>query len=67
MKIRICNNCGNLDPLIVHVSSKKIPFWYYVECKNCHYCGKTKLFQKKAIKSWNKEQKENNINKEVKK
>ena len=27
-----------------------------IECDNCHYCGNTKLFLRRAIKSWNKEE-----------
>ena len=55
MKIKGCPNCGITNRIHkVHICSKRLPFWWYVECDNCHYCGKTKLFLRRAIKSWNK-------------
>ena len=25
-----------------------------IECDNCHWCGKTKLFLRRAVKAWNR-------------
>ena len=36
-----------------HIVSRRLPFWWFIECDNCHYCGKTKLFLFRAVKSWN--------------
>lgn len=58
MKIKSCPNCGTTNRILkAHICSRRLPFWYYIECDNCHWCGKTKLFLRRAIKSWNKEQK----------
>lgn len=29
---------------------------FFCECRNCHYCGRTKRFKWRAIRSWNKEE-----------
>ena len=56
MKIKSCPNCGITNRILkVHLCSRKLPFWYFIECENCHWCGKTKLFLRRAIKSWNNE------------
>lgn len=56
LKLNPCPNCGCFTKQIVmHILSRRLPWWYYVECDNCHYCGKTKLFLKNAKKAWNKE------------
>lgn len=39
---------------MVHIVSRNLSHWWYIECENCHYCGETKLFLVRAIKSWNK-------------
>ena len=52
-KIKFCPKC-NYVAFANKIVSSKIPFLYYVECSNCHWCGKTKLFLRRAIKSWNK-------------
>ena len=52
-----CSACGSTHILLVHSASSRLPWWWHVECKSCHYCGKTKLFLRRAVKSWNKEKK----------
>ena len=55
-QLKSCPNCHYQNRLIkVHILSKKLPFWWYIKCDNCHLCGKTKLFLLRAIKAWNKE------------
>ena len=55
-KIKPCPNCNHTNTMRkVHISSARLPFWWYIECWNCHWCGKTKLFLFRATKSWNKE------------
>lgn len=53
IKARACPNCGCFNPHSFRISSSRLP-WYYLECPLCHWRGKTKLFLKRAIKSWNK-------------
>lgn len=54
MKLKPCPNCGCPNRLIkVHISSARLPWWWYIECDNCHWCGKTKLFLRRAMRSWN--------------
>lgn len=53
--LNCCPNCRCNNLKYVRVVSRRLPFWWRIECWNCHYCGKTKLFLKRAIKSWNKE------------
>lgn len=38
----------------VHIISRRLPFWWFIECDNCHFCGETKLFLRRAVKSWNR-------------
>ena len=55
-EIKPCPNCNHTNTMRkVHILSARLPFWWYIECCNCHWCGKTKLFLFRAIKSWNKE------------
>ena len=59
MEIKNCPNCGISNRIRkVHILSRRLPFWWYIECDNCYYYGKTKLFLKRTIKSWNKEKRE---------
>ena len=53
--ISACPNCHSTNVKKVHIISRRLPFWWYIECFSCHWCGKTKLFLRRAIKSWNKE------------
>lgn len=50
-----CTSCGSTYILFVHTASAFLPWWWHVECQNCHYCGKTKLFLRRAVKAWKKE------------
>lgn len=54
MKAKRCPNCQSKDVRIWHVITARLPWWYYAECEHCHWCGKTKLFRFRAIRSWNK-------------
>ena len=55
-----CPRCQNEQVFLMHrILSRLLPWWFYVECGVCHWCGKTKLFQKRAIKSWNRASKRN--------
>lgn len=38
----------------VHIISRRLPFWWFIECDNCHCCGETKLFLRRAVKAWNR-------------
>ena len=38
----------------VHIISRQLPFWWFIECNNCHSCGETKLFLRRAVKAWNR-------------
>ena len=59
MKIKKCPNCGVVNRINkVHILSRSLPFWWFIECDNCHACGKTKIFLRRAIKSWNIEREE---------
>lgn len=53
--LKRCPNCRSTTVKVVRIVSARLPCWYYIECFNCHWCGKTKLGLKRAIKSWNKE------------
>ena len=53
--VKRCPNCRSRSIKYVHCLSHRLPWWWYVECWKCHWCGKKKLFLKRAIKSWNKE------------
>ena len=59
MKIKSCPNCGSNHIWKVHIASSKLPWWWFMECSECHWCGKTKLFLFRAIRSWNKESRGN--------
>lgn len=56
-KIKPCPDCGCTTTRRVHILSRWLPFWWFIECDDCHWCGKTKLFLWRAIKSWNKDAK----------
>lgn len=53
--LELCPNClsGNLKK--VRCCSRILPWWHYIECFDCHWCGKTRLFLRRAIKIWNKD------------
>ena len=51
-----CPNCEYNRPWIVRVHPLRWIFTkYYIECGRCHYCGKTKMGKRRAIRAWNKE------------
>lgn len=51
-----CPNCNSSRIADVHILSRKPPWWWRVECIDCHWCSPTKLFRYRAIKAWNKRQ-----------
>lgn len=56
MKIKRCPNCKHPKPWLVRIHPLRWIFTkYYVECRSCHYCGKTKIGKRRAIESWNRE------------
>lgn len=55
MKIKRCPYCKHPKPWVVRIHPLRGIFTkYFVECRSCHYCGKTKIGKKRAIKAWNK-------------
>ena len=55
MKLKPCPNCGSSRVYIWHICTARLPWGHYAECEDCHWCGKTKLFRRRAIRAWNKE------------
>ena len=53
-KPKPCPKCGCPRLVKFHILSALLPWWYYIECDNCHWRGKPKLFSRRAIKEWNK-------------
>lgn len=54
--IKPCPYCGEKEYVkIMHILSRKLPMWFYIECDKCGWCGKSKLFLKRAIRSWNRD------------
>ena len=56
MLIEKCPHCG-----AIAIRYNKIicgGHGYWIECMDCHWCGKTKLFLRSAWKAWNKESKD---------
>ena len=54
-KLKCCPDCKcseNLEQ--VHILSRHLPYWYYIECPECYYCGPTKLFLWRARWAWNR-------------
>lgn len=60
--INKCPDCktGKYIKMVNIVGGRRLPNWWFVECDNCHWCGKTKLGAKRAIKWWNRHNKEGN-------
>lgn len=54
-KLKSCPNCRSRNLKFLHCLSSRLPWWWYIECFDCHWCGKTKLGLNRAIKSWNRE------------
>lgn len=55
MRAKQCPCCGYPVPLIIRVHPLRGAFTkYFVECGNCHCCGKTKVGKKRAVKAWNR-------------
>ena len=53
VKLKPCPKCNSTRVYKCHSILR--PQWWHIECWNCHWSGKTKLFLFRAIKSWNKE------------
>lgn len=55
MKINRCPICNHPKPWIVKCHPLCGIFTrYYIECRICHCCGKTKIGKRRAIKAWNR-------------
>lgn len=52
-----CPICECYTTYKVHILSRRLPWWWYLECANCHACSKTKLFLWRAKRAWLKESK----------
>lgn len=66
MKIMPCPYCGSANGVWVSriMCGRNPPgLWYYLECKRCHGCGETKLFEWRAIAAWNRESRKNKVHK----
>ncbi len=61
-KLKPCPSCGSDNVEIGRVCGRYggRGHWFYVECGDCFWCGKTKLFCFRAVRAWNKESKEKN-------
>ena len=54
-ELKPCPHCEAPYPWLVRVHHDCRLFTrYYVECWHCHYCGKTKIGKRRAVKAWNK-------------
>jgi len=51
MKIKPCRLCGD-KPVLYPVNAGGDG--YFVACANCYNCGKLRLTKRRAIKEWNK-------------
>lgn len=56
VSVKPCPECGKLPNVYRIMFSGSIfdKHLFFVECPNCHYCGKTKLFWRRAVKAWNR-------------
>ena len=51
-----CPGCNSTKTWLIRILPKRWIFTkYYVECQKCHWCGKTRIGKKRAIRAWNKE------------
>ena len=56
IKPKNCPNCNSPKTWLIRILPKRWIFTkYYVECRFCHWCGKTRIGKERAIKAWNKE------------
>lgn len=54
IELKPCPFCGITNRIVkVHISSRFLPWWWYVMCDNCKWCGVTRLFKWRAIRAWN--------------
>ncbi len=54
-ELKECPGCEAEKPMMVRIHPLRGIFSkYYVECWNCHYCGKTKVGKRRAKRSWNR-------------
>lgn len=60
LKLNPCPHCGSTRIGKIHILSRKLPWWWWIECDECHYRGKTKLGLWRAAKAWNKEKRNDN-------
>ena len=51
-QLKPCPNCGSEKIWRVHSTTSKFTWW--IECAECHWCGKTRPFEWMAIKVWNR-------------
>lgn len=48
-----CPNCNSTNIRKVHILSSSLAK-HYIECWDCHWCGETKVFLRRAIRAWNR-------------
>ena len=53
-ELKPCPNCKSTNLRKVRILSRRFPYWYWIECFNCHYCGAVRMFLRRAIKAWNR-------------
>ena len=46
-KLAACPSCHYQSRLIKVriIGGRRLPWWWFIECDNCHYCGETRLEQ----------------------
>ena len=52
--LKPCPKCGSKRIVYWHIVSARLPWWYTIECDDCFWCSKTKLFLFRAKLAWNR-------------
>lgn len=51
--VKSCPSCGG-SWLCINRCFRRWRSRYFINCENCHYCGKTAFSLKGALKKWNR-------------